>query len=111
MNNFSVWIIDPYVKTVGIVELSKNHGLALSDMYRLIGCSMVDAGCYHGLIGDDMLYFDEEALLKNGSPIPSFRIDGWKILGRALVIGMDNSGNGCSPETSVISLVGMVKWL
>lgn len=108
MNSFSVWIIDPYVKAVGIVELSRNH--ILQDMYRLIGCSMVDAGRYPGLVGDDMLYFDEEALLK-GVFTPMFRFGGYPLVGRALVIGTDCLGNEKSPETRVSRLIEMVAWL
>lgn len=109
MNSFSVWIIDPYVKSVGIVELSRSH--TLLDMYRLIGCSMVQNLRVPGLDRDDMLYFDEEALTKRGSPISSFMLGGCRFLGRGLVIGTDNFDNECSPETRVGRLIEMVKWL
>lgn len=108
MNSFSVWIIDPYVKSVGIVELSRDF--ILQDMYRLIGCSMVQNLRVPRLDRDDMLYF-EEGMIKRGSPIPSFMLGGCPFLGRGLVIGSDNSDNECSPETTVDRLVKMVKWL
>lgn len=105
MNSFSVWIIDPYVKVVGIVELSRSH--ILQDMYRLIGCSAVNAGRYPGLAGDDMLFFDEDAFL---APIPKFSISGHHLVGRVLVVGTDYIGNKKSPETTVSRLIKMVAW-
>lgn len=88
-------LIDPEKETVTEIELTRDaEGSVLKELYRVIGCGLVDvmrdAIVLNGEPRDEDVWIDDEALLKN--PGHFWRIEGSPYefaAGRAVILGYD----------------------
>jgi len=71
----------------------------LDSFYDLIGCDLIESVYTPVLVGDDVMYVDEEGLFK--SNIPMFEFDGalQPLAGRAVIIGIDENGESADAQT------------
>ena len=104
-------VIDPYAQEI---RLQWVQSATLQDYYDAIG---MDCSCFESthrpfLKGEDMLYCDEEGLLRSlkrgfttGNNIE------YGIMGRALIVGTDDEGNTIAPTTLIGDLRGQIQWL
>jgi hypothetical protein len=100
-------LIDSRAKTVTQVETDGS----LESIYKLIGCDLVEVVGNAHLVGEDIIYVDEEGLLKNyfdadGNEIdaPTFDVRGanhQSFVGNGLIVGTSEDGDTISAETSL----------
>jgi len=102
------YLIDPYEKQITLVE----HNGDLQDMYQALRCSIVEAVQITST--GDVVYVDEEGLLKDLSQQSFFKLTGpgasIVLAGRGLVLGTTDEGDSTDPVISLRELTPMVSW-
>lgn len=117
------WVIDPVAQTIRAKMFVDQH--FLEEAYAFIGCELIEGVSrfeVSGLNGKqavkvkssyDMLYVDEEALLKkNDDPwfgVPSKFSQPLK--GRGIILGVDADGNSCSAGNDIEVYKRLIVWL
>ena len=97
--------IDPETCTVKTVESTGS----LQDMYRIIGCQLIDV-CARQDNGDS-LTVDDDALSLEPQP-PAFAFNGFgPIHGIALLTGTDEEGGTDEPTMTVEEVTEHIVWL
>ena len=86
-------------KKIEVVQLGADH---LKSAYELIGCEMIEAAVR--LPNGDVVYVDEEALIKREKPVGKFLFGGrgW-FLGNGLIVN-ESSDDWTAPHSPVIQL-------
>jgi hypothetical protein len=109
------FLIDPIAKTITEVEhdLGSDHFDALKDIYRHIGCDLVDVV---RLQDGDGIYVDDEGLLKSPSPdsfwaMPELYGEEAAWTGKGLVLGSDAKGDSTEPKITLDELKRIVVFL
>ena len=101
-------LIDPWLKTITEVQC----GEGIEDMYRLMSNPLgpkVDVFCIgRGWPNGDVLYVDDEGLLKRGMRL--FLMDGQHLAGNGLILGSDNEGNSVDAKLLLKEVQCLVKW-
>jgi hypothetical protein len=103
-------LIDPAERKVSIVELGSDD---LKSAYEHIQCDMIEAAVR--LANGDVVYVDEEALVKRDKPKGRFQFagQGW-FLGKGLIVNdIEVTGEGnewTAPRSAVIDLFKSVKF-
>lgn len=104
-------LIDPWLKQIKEVEC----GEGIEDMYRLMSNPLgpkVDVFCI-GLSwpNGDVLYVDDEGLLKRGMRLfDPGRRDRQPLAGNGLILGSDNEGNSVDAKMLLTEVQTMIKW-
>jgi len=104
-------LIDPWLKQITEVEC----GEGIEDMYRLMSNPLgpkVDVFCI-GLLwpNGDVLYVDDEGLLKRGMCLfDPGRRDHQPLAGNGLILGSDNEGNSVDAELLLTEVQCLIKW-
>lgn len=104
MRTINVGVVDPETKLVTQMKLTPQ----LESYYTVIGCSTIEAV---SLGGGMYLYIDEEAKLKD--PKPTFSLAGTRIriMGRAILLRVDDDGDARSAtEDEILQLTEMVRF-
>lgn len=91
-------LIDAPARTIRVVRLGDDH---LQSAYKLIGCEMIEAATR--LPNGDVVYVDEEALVKRDRPEGEFMFNGQKFLGRGLIVN-ESGEDWTAPHSPVIQL-------
>jgi hypothetical protein len=101
-------LIDVKNKTISMVEVDDKN--VLKDWYRLMGCGMVEVA--HYIDNHDSILVDEEGLLSLTGDTKFFTIEGGHqpFAGNGLVVGVDDEGEGVSPNVSVEEIQRKVKF-
>lgn len=100
-------LIDPWLKQIKEVEC----GEGIEDIYRLLTNplgSSVDVFCI-GLSWNngDVLYVDDEGLLKRGMRLFD---PGRPLAGNGLILGSDNEGNSTDAKLLLAEVQCLIKW-
>ena len=100
-------LINAVNKTVTQVDVTGD----LDSFYAQIGCELIEGVYTHILQGEDVMYVDEEGLLKEDQPF--FQINGYRqaLAGNAIIIGIDEEGDSCDAETPVAVIMDAVEFL
>jgi hypothetical protein len=104
--------IDAKNKRIESVEL----GRELSDIYKLLECDIFTVA-YPQTINptNDVIYVDDEALLKNTEDIPgAFFIDIYPaqpLFGHALIVGTDSEGESTDTSFTIEQVSDMIEFL
>lgn len=106
-----VVVIDPYAQEIRLQLVRPGE---LQDYYNAIGmdCTSFEAAYRPFLKGEDIIYCDEEGLLrslKRGFTCGGVIDNG--IMGRGLIVGTDSEGNTSAPTTLIGDLRGQIQWL
>lgn len=101
-------LINVHDKTVTQIDIEGG----LDSMYKSIGCGTIEAVHSYVFQGGDIMYVDEEGLLKD-EPGPFFRIIGFHQLlaGNGLVLGTDEEGDSCDAVTPLAVIMRAVEFL
>lgn len=104
-------LIDPWLKTITEVDC----GEGINDMYRLMSNPLgpkVNVFCIGmNWPNGDVLYVDDEGLLKRGMRLFDIgRIDGQPLAGNGLILGSDAEGNSVDAKLGLVELQTIVKW-
>ena len=100
-------LIDVVNKTVTEVEIKSSK--TLKEMYRVIGCSMVE--CVNIDPKND-LWVDEEGLLTVTENTRSFNCGGHYLIGNGLILGFNpKKGESCDTTLTVNQVKEMVKFI
>lgn len=103
-------------RTIEHVEWSrKAEGPGANELkryYKLLDCSTITALRSDLMAGDDVIYVDDEGLIK-GPVYQFFGVKGYPqpLAGRGLVLGTDKQGNSIAPETTREWLHQNVFWI
>lgn len=84
----------------------------LDSIYKAIGCDTIEAVHSYILQGGDIIYVDEEGLLKD-EPGPFFVLNGFHqpLAGNGLVLGTDEEGDSCDAETPIAVIMDAVEFI
>jgi hypothetical protein len=97
------FLIDPVDRTIRPV----NHSGKLDEMYKSIGCSVVEA--VHILDKLDA-WIDEEGALVGGNRVFEIHQTEWRLAGRALILGVNEDGECTPADITLRDLSGLVRW-
>lgn len=99
-------LINVHNRTVTEVDIDGG----LDSLYKALGVNIVEIAQNDLLRGQDVMYVDEEGLLKDNL---FFDMDGGyqSIAGNGLIVGTDEDGNSCDAETPLDSVVEAVNFL
>lgn len=99
-------LINVHNRTVTEVDIDDG----LDSLYKMLNVRVVEIARNDLLRGQDVLYVDEEGLLKDNL---FFDIDGGyqSIAGNGLIVGTDEDGNSCDAETPLEFVVEAVDFL
>jgi hypothetical protein len=102
-------LINPDTKEVTQVETTGQ----LKDIYRLLNCHMIEAPITYA--NRDVLYCNEEAWLEfnEDAPQAGWMFNGFEygILGKSMIIGMDDEGNEADHKTNINVIINQIHWL
>jgi hypothetical protein len=91
-------LIDAAARTIKVVLLGEDH---LQSAYKLIGCELIEAAVR--LPNGDVVYVDEEALVKRDPPEGSFMFQGRAFKGNGLIVN-ESGEDWTAPHSPVIQL-------
>ena len=96
------FLIDPEKRTITEVDYDGHH----KSIYKLIGADLFDTV---RLSGSDVIFVDDEGLMKN--PQHFFKLDGLTspLAGKGLVLGTNNRGESISPK--LVLLEDLQRWV
>ena len=96
------FLIDPEKRTITEVDYDGHH----KSIYKLIGADLFDTV---RLSGSDVIFVDDEGLMKN--PQHFFKLDGLTspLAGKGLVLGTNNRGENISPK--LVLLEDLQRWI
>ena len=120
MNYLNGLLIDPFLKKVTNVNVGTDH--TLQDMYKLIGCSVVEVvGLFRpdDIFGDEFpedIWCDEEGLLNPRGEQRFFKISDVPaehhgiIAGRGLILQGDKEGGTRSTSLTIEDILPRISW-
>jgi hypothetical protein len=88
-------LIDTNVKEVREIDITGDLG----SLYSAIGCDLIESVYAPVLVGDDVMYVDEEGLFKSDIPMFEFAGGLQPFAGRAIIIGNDDNGESSDVQT------------
>lgn len=96
-------LINPWCRIIEQIEI----GGDLKSMYGVLKCSAV---CHVMLSPRDLLWLDDDGLLKDGIPI--FRLRGYNhpLAGIGLILGVDHEGNNIPVDVRLNYIQSVVVW-
>lgn len=101
MPQIKVILIDPYKKEIRITRIEDD----LHSLQKAIGCSILTVG---GDVTDsDIIYVDDEGLLKNDDRIPGLLCEEWNpgpLAGKCLIVGSKNGDTVSVSDAAVKKL-------
>ncbi len=89
-------LIDAAARAIKVVQLGEDH---LQSAYKLIGCDLIEAATR--LPNGDVVYVDEEALVKANPPEGSFMFQGRVFKGNGLIVN-ESGEDWTAPPSPVI---------
>ena len=105
-------LIDPYLKKLTNVNVGTDN--TLQDMYKHIGCSMVEVVNYKHISVVEDIWVDEEALLKRDQRF--FKVSNLPYLhngviaGRGLILGSTREGGTISTSLCIEEVTPRISW-
>lgn len=101
-------LINVHNKTVTQIDIEGG----LDSIYKAAGCGTIEAVHSYVFQGSDIMYVDEEGLLKD-EPGPFFAINGFRqpLAGNGLVLGTDEEGDSCDVETPLAVIMDAVEFI
>ena len=112
MNYMTGILIDPFLKKVTNVNVGTDH--TLQDMYKHIGCSMVEVVNYKHISVVEDIWVDEEGLLKGDQRF--FKVSNLPYLhhgviaGRGLILRSDDTGGTISTSLTIEEVLPRISW-
>src|SRR5262245_55960080 len=102
-------LIDPWARSVEVVEIPKEELDSIQVFYQLVG----EKGLDFAYLREHKCAFvvgDHSAL--HDPPVPSFRVEGlgWPLYGRSVVIGYGKSGESLECPLSVEAMFELVEF-
>lgn len=107
--HFKAIKIDATAHTVTEIEIDNT----LKSYYREIGCRTIEAAYPRSLPPSDVLYVDEEGLLRdNLASQPFFAIRSYPqpLVGNGLIMGVDGDGESVSPTITLEEVRKLITW-
>ena len=114
MNYMTGILIDPFLKKVTNVNVGTDH--TLQDMYKHIGCSMVEVVNYKHISVVEDIWVDEEGLLKPTGEQRFFKVSNLPYLhngviaGRGLILGSTREGETISTSLTIEEVTPRITW-
>ena len=114
MNYMTGILIDPFMKKVTNVNVSPIN--TLKDMYKHIGCSMVETVNYKHISVIEDIWVDEEGLFKPSGEQRFFKVSNLPYLhhgviaGRGLILGSDRQGGTISTSLTIEDVTPRITW-
>lgn len=104
-------LINPWTKEITEVQCAEG----INDMYRLLSNPLgpkVDCFCMGmNWANGDVLYVDDEGLLKSGMRLFNIdRYDGQPLAGNGLILGSDREGNSVDAKSMLTEIQTKVSW-
>lgn len=98
-------LIDSPSKAIRVVQINPDDPLASA--YALIGCTMIEAATR--LPNGDVVYVDEEALIKRERPTGEFMFAGRKFIGKGLIVN-ESGEDWTAPHSPIMGLFGSIEF-
>jgi len=101
-------LINPKLQTIKEINYSGNY----KDIYKLTECSTFTC-VYPFHLNEDVIYLDDEGLLKESNYCFRFRCDNGHnpiLAGNAIILGTDEQGNSQDIESSIEMIKERVKF-
>jgi hypothetical protein len=98
------YLIDPFARTVSEVE----HDGTLASVYRLLGCSTIDAARPSGT--DDVIYVDDEGLFREEQATFFCKSYPHGLAGKGLWVGTTPAGDDATPRATVAHVRALILW-
>ena len=114
MNYMTGILIDPFLKKVTNVNVSPIN--TLKEMYKHIGCSMVETVNYKHISVVEDIWVDEEGLMKPSGEQRFFKVSNLPYLhhgviaGRGLILGSDRQGGTISTSLTIEDVTPRITW-
>lgn len=101
--------INPFTKTVTVVD----HNGSLERFYELLNCDCMTVAYADNMPAGDVIYVDDEGLLKDLTQQAFFMIEGFPqpLTGHGLVLGTDDSGESITPTITAEEVAKRVTWM
>jgi|TARA_R100001440_G_scaffold6476_1_gene13368 hypothetical protein len=102
-------LINPKLQTIKEINYSGDY----KDIYKLTECSTFTC-VYPFHLNEDVIYLDDEGLLKESNYCFTFRCDNGHnppLMGNALIVGTDEQGDSQDIESSIEMIKERVKFL
>lgn len=102
-------LIDVNNRTITEIQVNNVDGNCLSDLYKNIGCDLVEL---IDIDDDNCVFFDEEGLLKLTEKSNFFLFDGYPqpIAGNGVILGFNEEGDSIDTTLSVEEIKTKIKF-
>jgi len=110
-NEMRAILINPWFKEVKEVQIGTDFGEITKQLCNPLG-PKVDIFCIgHQFDNGDVLYVDDEGLLKSGMRLFDIgRLDGSPMAGNGLILGSTSDGDSQDAQSSLVDIQLFVKW-
>lgn len=104
-------LINPWFKEVKEVQIGSDFSEITKQLCNPLG-PKVEIFCLGHMFGNgDILYVDDEGLLKSGMRLFDIgRPDGFMIAGNGLILGSTSDGDSQDAQSSLVDIQLFVKW-